>query len=246
MAGDNTRLPVAETSGDLMVTREVTHGGDTAKLAGGFLMGTSGTEGAYTAEAIDGTAANGLEVDVTRVQGNVATTNAEASQADGHSATLGAQADAAASSDTGTFSLLSLFKRLLSRLTTLLPQSSGRLDVSIGASPATVPVSGTVSLTDISNGEYETVAASATDQVLGTTGAANDYLAGVLIVPATTSPGAVSIKDGSGSAITIFTGGSLSVSNLVPFFVPLGIKCATAWKMSTGASVSAIAVGNFS
>lgn len=94
--------------------------------------------------------------------------------------------------------------------------------------------------------EYETVAASATDQALGATGATGDYLSGVLIVPATTSPGAVSIKDGSGSAITIFTGGATSVSNLVPFFVPLGIKSTGgAWKVTTGAAVSAIGVGNF-
>lgn len=105
---------------------------------------------------------------------------------------------------------------------------------------------GTVSITDISNGEYETVAASQTDQVLGATGATGDYLAGLLIVPATTSPGAVSIKDGGGSAITVFTGGASSVSNLVPFFVPLGIKSlAGAWKVTTGSNVSAIGVGNF-
>lgn len=94
--------------------------------------------------------------------------------------------------------------------------------------------------------EYETVAASQTDQVIGPTGATGDYLAGVLIVPATTSPGAVSIKDGAGSSITIFTGGAASVSNLVPFFVPLGIRSTSgAWKVTTGASVSAIGVGNF-
>lgn len=94
--------------------------------------------------------------------------------------------------------------------------------------------------------EYETVAASATDQGLGATGATGDYLSGVLIVPATTSPGPVSIKDGAGLAITIFTGGTTSVSNLVPFFVPLGIKStAGAWKLTTGAAVSAIGVGNF-
>jgi hypothetical protein len=108
---------------------------------------------------------------------------------------------------------------------------------------------GTVSLKDISNGDYETVAASQTDQVLGATGAAGDYLAGLLIVPATTSPGAVSIKDGNGSAITVFTGGANSVSNLVPFFVPLGIVAVNAttpgWKVTTGANVSAIGAGNF-
>ena len=105
---------------------------------------------------------------------------------------------------------------------------------------------GTVSITDISNGDYKTIAASQTDTVLGATGAAGDYVAGLLVVPATTSPGAVSIKDGSGSAITVFTGGASSVSNLVPFFVPLGIKCTgSGWKVTTGANVSVIGCGNF-
>lgn len=104
---------------------------------------------------------------------------------------------------------------------------------------------GSVTIADSAFSEYETVAASAT-QVLGATGATGDYLSGVLIVPASLSPGAVSIKDGSGSTITIFTGGSSSVSNLVPFFVPLGIKSTGgAWSVITGTSVSAIGVGNF-
>lgn len=94
-------------------------------------------------------------------------------------------------------------------------------------------------------GHFETVAASQTDQMLGATGAAGDYLAGVLIIPATTSPGAVSIEDGS-SNTTIFTGGASSVSNLVPFFVPLGIYSVTGgWEITTGANVSAIGVGSF-
>lgn len=104
----------------------------------------------------------------------------------------------------------------------------------------------TVKIADISSGEYETVAASASAQMLGATGAIGDYLAGVLVIPATTSPGAVSITDGSGSAVTVFTGGASSVSNLVPFFIPLGIKCLSAgWKVTTGTNVSAIGVGNF-
>lgn len=99
---------------------------------------------------------------------------------------------------------------------------------------------------NISDGEYETVAASQTTQALGATGATGDWLQGVLIIPATTSPGAVAIKDGAGSAITVFTGGADSVSNLVPFFIPLGIKSgAGAWQVTTGANVSCIAVGNF-
>ncbi len=98
----------------------------------------------------------------------------------------------------------------------------------------------------LSNGEYETVAASQTDQPMGATGATGDFLASVLIIPATTSPGAVSIKDGAGSAITIFTGGATSVADLKPFSVPIGAKSlAGAWKITTGAAVSAIGFGDF-
>jgi hypothetical protein len=93
--------------------------------------------------------------------------------------------------------------------------------------------------------DYETVAASQTDQMLGATGAIGDYLAGLLVIPATTSPGAVSIEDGS-TNITVFTGGADSVSNLVPFFIPLGIKSVSGgWEITTGSSVSVIGVGDF-
>lgn len=95
-------------------------------------------------------------------------------------------------------------------------------------------------------GEYETVAASQTTQALGATGAAGDYLEAVLIIPATTSPGAVAIKDGSNGAITIFTGGASSVTDLAPFYVPFGIiSTSGAWQVTTGANVSAIGIGNF-
>lgn len=97
-----------------------------------------------------------------------------------------------------------------------------------------------------SSGEYEPVAASQSTQTIGATGATGDYLSGVLIVPANLNPGAVSIKDGADTAITIFTGGTASVSNLVPFYVPVGAVSRTgAWQITTGASVSAFATGNF-
>lgn len=101
------------------------------------------------------------------------------------------------------------------------------------------------SLTRALDGDYETVAASQTDQMLGATGAAGDYLAGVLIIPATTSPGAVSIEDGA-TNIPIFTGGANSVTNLVPFFVPLGIVSVSGgWEITTGTNVAVIGVGSF-
>lgn len=93
---------------------------------------------------------------------------------------------------------------------------------------------------------HEYVAASQTDQMCGSTGAAGDILDGVLIVPATTSPGAVSIEYGS-TNITIFTGGASSVSNLVPFWVECGSieSVGGGWEVTTGANVSVIAVGKF-
>lgn len=100
-------------------------------------------------------------------------------------------------------------------------------------------------LTRDSDTDYETVAASQTAQVLGTNGAIHDYLGGILVVPANTSPGNVIILDDAIS-ITVFTGGASSVSNLVPFMIPLGIKSVSgAWKVTTGASVSVIAIGAF-
>jgi hypothetical protein len=93
--------------------------------------------------------------------------------------------------------------------------------------------------------EYETVAASQTAQALGGTGATGDYLAGILVTPATTSPGTVIILDNAIS-ITVFAGGASSVSNLVPFFIPLGlISVSGAWKITTGANVSCIGIGKF-
>lgn len=112
-------------------------------------------------------------------------------------------------------------------------------------SAVTQPVSGTVSITDISNAEYETVAASQTAQALGATGATGDYISGILVVPATTAPGNVLLLDNT-TSITVFTGGTGSVTSLVPFFIPLGIKSVSgAWKLTTGANVSCIGMGNF-
>lgn len=90
---------------------------------------------------------------------------------------------------------------------------------------------------------YETVAASQTAQVLGTAGAIGDVIAGILVVPATTSPGNVLLLDNA-TSITVFVGGT--VSDLKPFWIPLGIKSVSgAFKITTGTNVSAIAVGDW-
>lgn len=94
---------------------------------------------------------------------------------------------------------------------------------------------------------FEAVAANATNAVLGGAGAIGDTLSHLVIVPASTSPGAVSIKDGSGAAITVFAGGAGSISSLVPFAVPLGAASQSgAWQVTTGANVSVVAFGRFS
>jgi hypothetical protein len=93
--------------------------------------------------------------------------------------------------------------------------------------------------------EYEKVAASQTDQVLGATGATGNLINGILVIPATTAPGAITLKDGA-TSILVFTGGTGSVSNLVPFLIPLGIRSVSgAWSLTTGTNVSCVAIGDF-
>lgn len=100
----------------------------------------------------------------------------------------------------------------------------------------------------LAGGVYQAVAAGQTAKALGRDGGKlNDVLEGILVVPATTSPGAVQIKDGADTAITVFAGGASSVSNLVSFYLPLGgIKSKTgAWQITTGSDVSVVAAGRF-
>lgn len=92
-------------------------------------------------------------------------------------------------------------------------------------------------------GSYETVAASQTAQVLGASGAAGDVLHRLIIIPATTTPGLVTILDGSTSIPVMVSG----TTTIVPIVVELGIRSQTgAWKITTGSNVSVIAVGDFS
>ena len=96
-----------------------------------------------------------------------------------------------------------------------------------------------------SYGHYETVAASQSDQALGTAGAKGDFLERVVIVVATATTAAVSIKDGGGSAISILPnspGGGVGVYNVELNMVSTN----GAWKITTGAGSSVIAVGRFS
>lgn len=114
-----------------------------------------------------------------------------------------------------------------------------------GIASATPVIVSNTPLTNFGAGEYETVAASQTAQALGATGSAGDFISGILVVPATTSAGNVLLLDNA-TSITVFTGGNGSLSNLVPFLIPLGmISVSGAWKITTGANVSCIGIGNF-
>jgi hypothetical protein len=118
----------------------------------------------------------------------------------------------------------------------------------VAALPAGSNSIGAVTNTHLTNaliGDYETVAASQTAQTLGATGGTGDFLSAIVVIPATTSPGNVIILDNA-TSITVFTGGASSVSNLVPFVIPLGMRSVSgAWKVTTGSNVSVIAIGNF-
>lgn len=90
---------------------------------------------------------------------------------------------------------------------------------------------------------HNNVAASQTAQVLNgaSAGATGNYLSHCVITPATTSPGAVTVFDNTSTAannVIAFAGGASSVSNLVPFSIPVAANSANgAWKATTGANV---------
>jgi hypothetical protein len=95
---------------------------------------------------------------------------------------------------------------------------------------------------------YNTVAASVTAQALtgGSGGATGDYLSHCVITPGSTSPGTVVILDNA-TAIYTFAGGASSVSTLISWAVPVGaVSVSGAWKITTGAGVTAFCSGKFS
>ena len=92
--------------------------------------------------------------------------------------------------------------------------------------------------------EYKTVAASQTDAVLGATGAAGDYIEGVLCVVSTAATSQVQLKDGSGTAFTILP--NAVGAGVGSYFIPLGLTSTSgAWKLTTAAGVACIATGDF-
>lgn len=101
-------------------------------------------------------------------------------------------------------------------------------------------------VTVIGSGNWFPIAAGQTDAVLGATGgAAGDCLTGLTLTVSAAATSAVSIKDGAGSAIPILAANT----PIGVYSLPLGnamFSKTGAWKVTTGAGVTAIAHGRFS
>ena len=87
---------------------------------------------------------------------------------------------------------------------------------------------------------YEKVASGATDEPLGATSAAGDYLSHVVIQPTTTAASCI-VKDGTTALLTLTAG---TLSDLSPKTVPFGINSLGLLTVTT-VNCTMLAVGNF-
>jgi hypothetical protein len=92
--------------------------------------------------------------------------------------------------------------------------------------------------------QYKTVAASQTAQVLGTTGAAGDYLHRLIVTVNTSATSTVTLTDGV-TAIPIVPANIASGIGVVNVEVNAA-SLTSGWKVTTGAGVTVVAVGKFS
>lgn len=92
---------------------------------------------------------------------------------------------------------------------------------------------------------YTVVGASETNTPLGATGGAiGDTILRVSFRPTNLNPGAVSILDGSGTPITLFTGGTASISTLHNWAVDYAFESAAGgWSVTTGSGIEVIVFG---
>jgi hypothetical protein len=88
---------------------------------------------------------------------------------------------------------------------------------------------------------YETVAASQTAQVLGVTGAAGDTLMRLIVTVGTALTGTVALLDGATSYTLVAANTPIGVYTIEINAVSVN----GAWKITTGAGATVLAVGNF-
>ena len=91
--------------------------------------------------------------------------------------------------------------------------------------------------------QYETVAASQTAQVLGGTGAKGDYLHRIIVTTNTSGTASVTLLDNSTSILLHSTGGPSGGAESIELNMA---SVSGAWKVTTGAGCTVIAVGIFS
>jgi hypothetical protein len=88
---------------------------------------------------------------------------------------------------------------------------------------------------------HEHVGASATEQVLGTTGAIGDYLHRLVITVGTAATSQVTIYDGAFAHILVRPNTPIGV-----YSIEMNTFCeAGPWKITTAAGVEVLAMGNF-
>jgi len=88
---------------------------------------------------------------------------------------------------------------------------------------------------------YETVAASQTAQVLGVTGAAGDTLMRVVVTVSISLTGTVALLDGATSYPLVAASTPIGV-----YVIEINaVSVNGAWKITTGAGATVLAVGNF-
>jgi len=92
--------------------------------------------------------------------------------------------------------------------------------------------------------QYETVAASATAQVLGGTGAVGDYIHRLIISVVSVATAGVTLIDGS-TSIVLLTGAASNVPGVYSIEVN-ALSSTGPWKITTGAGATVVAVGIFS
>ena len=102
---------------------------------------------------------------------------------------------------------------------TLLGRLKAIVDALAGKATVAKQDEVTAAVNRLASPNYEAVPANSAGATLGGAGGAGDLLASLVIVPANTSPGAVSIRDGNGAVVVIFPGGVNSVTTLHPFTV---------------------------
>lgn len=91
---------------------------------------------------------------------------------------------------------------------------------------------------------YQPVAASQTDKILS--GDVGDWIDRIIVIPTTTSPGSITLKDGNSAPIIVFGGGTNCIEDLKPFAIPLNMTSQLGgWSITNGANMTCLVVGRF-